>query len=60
VNVLPFSLRVNTTFYPFTKKALVFSRGAVEKYLKFPKGESSLNIFEMARKNLRFKPEQAL
>jgi hypothetical protein len=26
------------------KKVLIFSHGAVEKYLKLPEGESSLNI----------------
>ncbi len=39
---------------------VLFSHGAVEKYLKLPEGESSLNIFKMARGSLRPKLELAL
>jgi two-component system CheB/CheR fusion protein len=42
------------------KNEVLFSHGAVEKYLKLPEGESSLNIFKMARESLRLKLELAL
>ncbi len=42
------------------KNKVLFSHGAVEKYLKLPEGESSLNIFKMAKENLRLKLELAL
>jgi two-component system, chemotaxis family, CheB/CheR fusion protein len=42
------------------KNQVLFSHGAVEKYLKLPEGESSLNIFKMARESLRLKLELAL
>jgi two-component system CheB/CheR fusion protein len=37
-----------------------FSHGAIEKYLKLPEGESSLNILKMAKESLRLKLESAL
>lgn len=39
---------------------VLFSHGAVEKYLKLPAGEPSFNILKMARENLRLKLELAL
>jgi two-component system, chemotaxis family, CheB/CheR fusion protein len=42
------------------KNEVLFSHGAVEKYLKLPEGESSLNILKMAREDLRLKLELAL
>jgi len=42
------------------KNEVLFSHGTVEKYLKLPEGESSLNIFKMAKESLRLKLELAL
>ena len=42
------------------KNEVLFSHGAVEKYLKLPEGESSLNVFKMAKEGLRLKLELAL
>ncbi len=42
------------------KNEILFSHGAVEKYLKLPEGESSLNILKMAKEGLRLKLELAL
>ncbi len=39
---------------------ILYSNGAVEKYLKLPEGEPSFNILKMARENLRLKLELAL
>jgi len=42
------------------KNEVLFSHGAVEKYLKLPEGESSLNVFKMAKEGLRLQLELAL
>ncbi|MFZ0929149.1 MAG: chemotaxis protein CheB [Syntrophobacteraceae bacterium] len=42
------------------KNEIVFSHGAVEKYLKFPEGKPSFNILRVAKESLRFKLELAL
>jgi two-component system CheB/CheR fusion protein len=42
------------------KNEILFSYGAVEKYLKFPEGKPSFNILKMARESLRLKLEFAL
>ena len=42
------------------KNEILFSHGAVEKYLKFPEGEPSFNILKMAKESLRLKLELAL
>ena len=42
------------------KNEIVFSHGAVEKYLKFPEGKPSFNILRMAKESLRLKLELAL
>ncbi len=42
------------------KNDILFSHGAVEKYLKLPEGESSLNILKMANESLRLQFELAL
>ncbi len=39
---------------------ILFSHGAVEKYLKLPEGEPSFNILKMAKESLRLKLELAL
>ena len=42
------------------KNEILFSHGAVEKYLKFPEGKPSFNILKMAKESLRLKLELAL
>ena len=42
------------------KNEILFSHGAVEKYLKFPEGKPSFNILRMAKESLRLKLELAL
>ncbi|MFZ0931356.1 MAG: protein-glutamate O-methyltransferase CheR, partial [Syntrophobacteraceae bacterium] len=42
------------------KNEIVFSHGAVEKYLKFPEGKPSFNILRLAKESLRLKLELAL
>ncbi len=42
------------------KHEILFSHGAVEKYLKLPEGESSLDILKMAKESLRLKLEMAI
>ncbi|MGA2400677.1 MAG: chemotaxis protein CheB, partial [Syntrophobacteraceae bacterium] len=42
------------------KHEVLFAHGSVEKYLKLPEGESSLNILKMAKEGLRLKLELAL
>ena len=42
------------------RNEILFSHGAVEKYLKFPEGKPSFNILKMAKESLRLKLELAL
>ncbi len=42
------------------KNEILFSHGAIEKYLKFPEGKPSFNILKMAKESLRLKLELAL
>ena len=42
------------------KNEILFSHGAVEKYLKFPEGKPSFNILKMAKEGFRLKLELAL
>jgi two-component system, chemotaxis family, CheB/CheR fusion protein len=42
------------------KYEILFTHGAVEKYLKLPEGEPSINILKMAKESLRLELELAL